>query len=120
MATATKTELQIFIETAAGFYRAIGELANVARRWSGDEFQREAHKAEVALQRTLDTAVNEWNCEGDSGHPQLAVCISQTRYAPHNIDACEIYTAPAWHAGYCPACASAKAAYELREAELAR
>ena len=115
--TATKTELQVFIETAAGFWRAIGELDQDAARHGGDDLQREAYKACGTLQKTLDTAIRNWNDMGTSEYPQISQCASQAHYVPWNNDACEIYTVAIWHAGYCPTCFSAKAAHEALEAE---
>jgi hypothetical protein len=114
--TATKTELQIFIETAAGFWRAIGELDQVAARHGGDDLQREAYKHCGTLQKALDVAIRDWNGELDSEHPAVSVCVSQTRCVPWKTEACEIYTVLASPDSYCPTCASAKAADEAREA----
>jgi hypothetical protein len=114
--TITKTELQIFIETAAGFWRAIGELDQVAAPHGGDDLQREAHKAYGALKKTLDTAIRNWNDMGTSEYPPIAQCASAAHYVPWKTDACEIYIAGPGTGGYCEACWTRRIEDQAREA----
>ena len=86
----TKTEIQMFTETAAGYWKAIGELANVANAYRTG-LQREAHRAQAVLQKTLDRAIAEWNDIGDPEHAHIDLCAAQVRYAPWDTDNCTIY-----------------------------
>jgi hypothetical protein len=114
---ATQTELQMFIETAAGFWRAIGELDQVAANVIGsDDLQREAHSAGQKLQKTLDTAIRDWNGMLDSEHPPVSLCRSQSHYVPWQTDACEIYIAGPGTGGYCEACWTRRIEDQAREA----
>ena len=102
---APKTELQVFIGTAAGFWRAIGELVDVERRFGGDRLQREAHDAQKSLQKTLDEALDEWNCMGDT-YPHVSLCVAKQRHVDWIDDGCAIYTT----GSICESCAVDKAA----------
>jgi hypothetical protein len=111
MATPTKT--QEFIATAAGIYRAIGELANVASRHGQDAFKRQAAKAEDDLQKTLDAEIRGWNDYADE--LRVTLCAHADSWAVWaRREKCEIYTAAS--SGVCDACAALKAAYDEKEA----
>jgi hypothetical protein len=117
MPTLAKTTAQIFIETAAGFWRAIGELANVGNRYGvAHSLQREAAKVEATLQKTLDSAVEDWNEEATEAELRISLCESQVRFAPW-ISECETYTPDHDNGRYCLPCAEAKASYEQSEVE---
>jgi hypothetical protein len=109
-----KTDAQIEIETAAAFYRAIGELANVESR-HGDELQREAFKAGAALQRTLDRDIHDWNHEDDPQHPRIVLCVGADSWKPWaNREKCDVYTTSP--EAICAPCLASKAAFEREEA----
>ena len=116
MPTLAKTPTQIFIETAAGFWRAIGELAEVSNRDGAQSLQREAADVEAMVQKTLDAAIEEWNEEATEGDLRISLCESQVRFAPW-ISECETYTVDHDNGRYCLPCAAAKASYEQSEVE---
>jgi hypothetical protein len=117
MPTLAKTPTQIFIETAAGFWRAIGELADLSNRCgAAHSLQREAAKVEATLQKTLDAAIEDWNEEATEADLRISLCESQVRFAPW-ISECETYTVDHNNGRYCLPCAEAKASYEQSEEE---
>ena len=116
MPTLAKAPTQIFIETAAGLCRAIGELADVSNRNGAHSLQREAAKVEATLQKTLDAAIEEWNEEATEADLRISLCESQVRFAPW-ISECETYTVYHDNGRYCLPCAEAKASYEQSEVE---
>ena len=69
--------------------------------------QREAHRAQAVLQKTLDRAIAEWNDIGDPEHAHIDLCAAQVRYAPWDTDNCTIYVVNGGHGGYCLECAAA-------------
>jgi hypothetical protein len=101
-----KTETQIFIETLAGFARAIAELDQVAKIRGGDELQREAYKACLRLDSTLKDQLAGWNNEGDEEHPRIVECKW------YDTAACEVYTAEAL---MCLPCAALKSKHEAED-----
>jgi hypothetical protein len=116
MPTLAKTPTQIFIETAAGFWRAIGELADVSNRYGSHSLQREAVKIEATLQKTLVSAIEEWNEEATEGDLRISLCESQVRFAPWRSE-CETYTVDHDNGRCCLHCAEANVSYEQSEVE---
>jgi hypothetical protein len=116
MPTLAKTTTQIFIQTAAGFWRAIGELADVSNRDGAHSLEREVVKIEATLRKTLDSAIEDWNEEATEVNLRISLCESQVRFAPW-ISECEIYTVDHDNGRYCLPCAEAKASYEQSEVE---
>jgi hypothetical protein len=100
-----KTETQVFLETAAGIWKAIGELAEVVSNYKTG-LPREAHKAQQALQQMLDSAIKDWNESSYEQHARIGLCESQIRYVPWNTaDKCEIYVVAHGNGGFCTECA---------------
>lgn len=128
MTSQRKTAVEIEIETAAGFYRAIGELANVSRRF-GTDLQRQAFDAEAELEKALKLELAAWNDEADKTEfPRLVLCAAAESWEPWaRREKCDVYmverpaTGPAAghetnrqilpDAGLCPSCTALKAAY---------
>jgi hypothetical protein len=111
---AKKSALQIEIETAAGFYRAITELDNVAAP-HGSDLQRKAHSFTGKLQHDLDYEIEMWNEEGDPEHPRLALCAGVESWEPWaKRDKCDVYVVV--HGGpMCQSCTAQKARWEADE-----
>jgi hypothetical protein len=117
---AKKSALQIEIETAAAYYRAIGELGEVGKI-HGTDFERTAAMASIALQAQLDREIREWNEElGDDDlplNPQLTLCAGVESWEPWaKRDKCEVYIVV--HGGpMCQSCTAQKARWEADERE---
>jgi hypothetical protein len=115
-----KSELQIQIDTAAGFYRAITELDNVAAT-HGNDLQRAALEAVRTLQKTLNKNIANWNGElGDDDqplNPQLTLCAGVESWEPWaRREKCDVYIVTTG-GPMCQECTARKARYD---ADLAR
>jgi len=114
----TKTEAEIFAETCAGVYRAVTELENVAKRYTGNELQHEAFRHSAALQKILDRELAEWNEEAPQQAPPLPIvclCAGQANHTRWSTDKCAIYLLVGADSIYCPTCSKEKEVSEARE-----
>ena len=107
-------ETKSFIATARGFWKAIGELADIERK-HGDSFQKEACAAMESLQKILNINLEYWNQDMASTHHPIILECSDASICAH-LGKCEIYiTEAADEEGRCHKCVEQKRIHDSWE-----
>ena len=86
--TAEKSEAQVFADTCAGYWKAIGELAEVESEYGGG-FKRECYEDMTRMEKRLKARLADWNSDTTSPLEAVVECHDATNVG--HLGKCLIY-----------------------------